>query len=55
MTAEAPRDGATGEGVRGAVIDALQSMISGDATPEEALAQAAEESDAAIDDYNSRF
>jgi sn-glycerol 3-phosphate transport system substrate-binding protein len=47
--------GASGEGVRGAVIDALQSMINGDATPEEALSQAAEESNAAIEDYNSRF
>jgi hypothetical protein len=47
--------GAQGEGVRGAVIDGLQSMLNQGASPEDALADAAEGSNTAIADYNARF
>ena len=46
--------GSTHEGVRGAVVDGLSRMLDGKLTPEKALASAAAEADAAIDDYNSR-
>lgn len=42
------------QGVRDAVTKALEGMLRGDLTPEEALAQAQEEADAAIQDYNAR-
>ncbi|MET1000818.1 MAG: ABC transporter substrate-binding protein [Acidimicrobiia bacterium] len=47
--------GQAGEGVRGAVIDALQAMLTEGVSPADALAQAAEEANAALEDYNSRF
>ncbi len=47
--------GAKGEGVRGAIIDALSRMYAHNATPQQALASAASAADAAISDYNSRI
>ncbi len=47
--------GSTREGVRGAVVDGLSRMLDGKLTPEQALAAAASEANAAIDDYNSRM
>lgn len=43
------------QGVRNAVTKALEGMLAGDLTPEEALAQAQEEADAAIQEYNTRI
>jgi sn-glycerol 3-phosphate transport system substrate-binding protein len=47
--------GASGEGVRGAVIDAVGSMLTGGKTAEQAITAAADASNKAIADYNSRF
>ena len=47
--------GGQGEGVRGAVIDAVQAMLTEGTSPEDAIQQAAEGANAAIADYNSRF
>jgi sn-glycerol 3-phosphate transport system substrate-binding protein len=47
--------GARGEGVRGAVIDGLQSMLAEGTSPEDAIRQAAEASNTAIEEYNARF
>jgi sn-glycerol 3-phosphate transport system substrate-binding protein len=46
--------GAKGEGVRGAIIDALSRMLDGRSTPEQAIAGAAADANAAIAEYNSR-
>lgn len=46
--------GSTNEGVRGAVVDGLSRMLDGKLTPEQAVASAAAEANAAIEDYNSR-
>ena len=46
--------GSANEGVRGAIIDALSRMLDGKLTPEQAVADAAKQANAAIDDYNSR-
>jgi len=46
--------GAKGEGLRGAMIDGLSRMLDGRATPEQAIARAAAEANAAIEEYNSR-
>ncbi|MEZ5170295.1 MAG: ABC transporter substrate-binding protein [Acidimicrobiia bacterium] len=43
------------QGVRNAVTKALEGMLTGDLTPEEALAQAQEEADTAIQEYNTRI
>ncbi len=43
------------QGVRNAVTKALEGMVRGDLTPEEALAQAQQEADAAIQEYNARI
>ncbi len=43
------------QGVRNAVTKALEAMLRGDLTPEEALAQAQQEADAAIQEYNTRI
>ena len=45
--------GGSGEGVRGAMIDAIAAMFDG-ASAQDALAQAVDEANAAIEDYNSR-
>jgi sn-glycerol 3-phosphate transport system substrate-binding protein len=47
--------GSTHEGVRGAVADGLSRMLDGKLTPEQAIASAAAEANAAIADYNSRI
>ena len=47
--------GSTNEGVRGAVVDGLSRMLDGKLTPEQAVASAAAEANAAIADYNSRI
>jgi sn-glycerol 3-phosphate transport system substrate-binding protein len=41
--------------VRDALTDAIQSFVTGDSSPEEALAAAKERADAAIEEYNSFF
>jgi sn-glycerol 3-phosphate transport system substrate-binding protein len=46
--------GARGSGVRGAIIDALTRMLNGDVAPADAVAEAAENSNAAITEYNAR-
>ena len=46
--------GKAGQGVRGAVIDALEKVVTGDTSPADALAAAAEQANAAIKEYNSR-
>jgi sn-glycerol 3-phosphate transport system substrate-binding protein len=46
--------GAQGQGVRGAVIDALQDMFTEGLAPEDAIARAEDAANAAIDEYNSR-
>jgi sn-glycerol 3-phosphate transport system substrate-binding protein len=46
--------GARGTGVRGAIIDALTRMLNGDVAPADAVAEAAENSNAAITEYNAR-
>ena len=47
--------GSENEGVRGAIVDALGRMLDGRLTPEQAVAAAAKEANAALDDYNSRI
>ena len=47
--------GGQGEGVRGAVIDAVQSMITNGTSAKQAIDTAAKNSNTAIEDYNSRF
>jgi sn-glycerol 3-phosphate transport system substrate-binding protein len=47
--------GSAREGLRGAVVDALSRMLDGDITPEQAVADAAEHANAAIEEYNSRI
>ncbi len=46
--------GAKGSGVRGAVIDALDAMYTEHTPPKEAVKQAADAANAAIQDYNDR-
>jgi sn-glycerol 3-phosphate transport system substrate-binding protein len=46
--------GARGTGVRGAIIDAVTRMLNGDVAPADAVAEAAEHSNAAITEYNAR-
>jgi sn-glycerol 3-phosphate transport system substrate-binding protein len=46
--------GAKGEGLRGAIIDALARMFGGRATPQQAVADAAKQANAAIEEYNGR-
>ncbi len=46
--------GSVNEGVRGAVVDGLSRMLAGKLTPEQAVASAAAEANAAIAEYNSR-
>jgi sn-glycerol 3-phosphate transport system substrate-binding protein len=46
--------GSTNDGVRGAVVDGISRMLDGKLTPEQAVASAAAEANAAIEDYNSR-
>ena len=43
------------EGVRGAIIDAVQSMITNGTSAKQAIDNAAKNSNTAIEDYNSRF
>lgn len=47
--------GSAREGLRGAIVDALSRMLDGDLTPEQAVADAAEQANAAIEEYNSRI
>ena len=47
--------GGQGEGVRGAVIDAVQSMITNGTSAKQAIDTAAKKSNTTIEDYNSRF
>jgi sn-glycerol 3-phosphate transport system substrate-binding protein len=47
--------GGEGEGVRGAVIDGMTSMITGGKSAQQAIKAAADASNKAIADYNSRF
>ena len=46
--------GSENEGVRGAIVDALGRMLAGRLSPEQAVAAAAKQANAALDDYNSR-
>jgi sn-glycerol 3-phosphate transport system substrate-binding protein len=46
--------GAKGEGMRGAIIDAVSRLVSGRATPQQALDEAAAHANAAIAEYNRR-
>jgi ABC-type glycerol-3-phosphate transport system substrate-binding protein len=46
--------GAKGEGVRGAIIDAISRVVDGRSTPAQAVAAAVTQADAAINEYNSR-
>ena len=46
--------GAKGEGMRGAIIDAIAKVTDGSATPQQAVDQAAAAANAAIAEYNSR-
>ena len=46
--------GSENEGVRGAIVDALGRMLSGSLTPQQAVANAAKQANAAIEEYNSR-
>jgi sn-glycerol 3-phosphate transport system substrate-binding protein len=41
--------------IRDAVVEAIESMVSGSASPDEAMAAAVKESNAAISDYNRRM
>ena len=41
--------------MRGAIVDALSRMLDGKLTPDAAVAAAAKQANAAIDDYNSRI
>jgi sn-glycerol 3-phosphate transport system substrate-binding protein len=47
--------GSAREGMRGAIVDALSRMLDGKLTPAQAIANAAAQANAAIDDYNSRI
>lgn len=47
--------GSAREGMRGAIVDALSRMLDGKFTPEQAVANAAQQANAAIDDYNTRI
>jgi len=46
--------GAKGVGVRGAIIDALNAMLTQGVSPAQAVHDATQAGDAAIADYNSR-
>jgi hypothetical protein len=46
--------GAKGQGVRGAIIDALARMLNDNVAPAAAIEDAATKANAAIDEYNSR-
>lgn len=46
--------GSTTQGVRGAVVNGILRMLDGKLTPEQAVASAAAEANAAIEEYNSR-
>jgi sn-glycerol 3-phosphate transport system substrate-binding protein len=46
--------GAAGEGMRGAISDALSRMVNEGQSPADAIAEAANDSNAAITEYNSR-
>jgi sn-glycerol 3-phosphate transport system substrate-binding protein len=46
--------GSRGQGMRGAIIDALTEMLTGAVPPADAVRRAAEKTDAAIAEYNSR-
>jgi sn-glycerol 3-phosphate transport system substrate-binding protein len=47
--------GSAREGLRGAIVDALTGMLEGKQTPEQAVASAADQANAAITDYNERI
>ena len=47
--------GSSNEGVRGAIVDGLARMLDGKLTPEKAVAAAAAQANAAIEEYNSRI
>jgi sn-glycerol 3-phosphate transport system substrate-binding protein len=47
--------GSAREGLRGAIVDALSSMLDGTLTPEQAVASAAAQANAAIAEYNDRI
>jgi sn-glycerol 3-phosphate transport system substrate-binding protein len=47
--------GSAREGMRGAIVDALSRMLDGNLPPERAVADAAKQANAAIEDYNSRI
>jgi len=47
--------GSSTEGLRGAIVDALTGMLEGTKTPQQAVAAAASEANAAIQDYNERI
>jgi sn-glycerol 3-phosphate transport system substrate-binding protein len=46
--------GARGQGMRGAIIDGLTAMLTGNVTPADAVKQAVDKSNAAIEEYNAR-
>lgn len=46
--------GAKGQGVRGAIIDAIARMLNDNVSPADAIKDAATKANAAIDEYNSR-
>jgi sn-glycerol 3-phosphate transport system substrate-binding protein len=46
--------GAKGQGVRGAIIDAIARMLTDNVPPADAIKDAATKANAAIDEYNSR-
>jgi sn-glycerol 3-phosphate transport system substrate-binding protein len=46
--------GAKGEGVRGAIIDAISKVVDHRSTPQQAAAAAASQANAAIEEYNGR-
>jgi ABC-type glycerol-3-phosphate transport system substrate-binding protein len=46
--------GAKGSGVRGAIIDAFAKVVDQRATPQQAVAAAAAQANAAIEEYNGR-
>jgi ABC-type glycerol-3-phosphate transport system substrate-binding protein len=47
--------GSTTDGMRGAIVNALTGMLQGKQTPEQAVASAASQANAAIQDYNDRI
>jgi sn-glycerol 3-phosphate transport system substrate-binding protein len=47
--------GSAREGLRGAIVDAVSRMLDGGLTPAQAVAQAADQANAAIADYNERI